>query len=221
MTAAGRVRTPTQRTARSAGRDWYADAALALAAFGAALGFVVLHVVDVRHDYAQNAIRERDLGRYIEDPGTHGLADLVQALGMLWFLLFVAAVACGVLATRRRWSRTVAVAGVSAASVVTVAVCKLLIRHPSVASGLGQPIGSFPSGHTTDLTAVMGVVLLVLLPIRWRLIAYAIAAAGGFVVGSTRVVSGAHSPDDVVAGWLFGLAFVLAAGTWLAARSAR
>jgi undecaprenyl-diphosphatase len=198
---------------------WCVDAALALATFGAAFGFVVLHIVDVHHDYAQEALRERDIHRYIDSPGTHGLEHLVQALGMLWFLVIVAAVVCAVLATQRRWTRVVAVAGVTAAAVVTVAVCKLLIRHPAVALSVGRPIGSFPSGHTTDLTAIIGVVVLVLLPIRWRLTAYAVAAVGGFVVGSTRVVSGAHTPDDVVTGWLFGLAFVLAAGTWLAARA--
>ncbi|MGH3744601.1 MAG: phosphatase PAP2 family protein [Mycobacteriales bacterium] len=218
MTAADRPRTSLRLDLRAAARDWYPDAALALGALAAAVAFIVLHVVDVRHDYAQESIRLGDVERYARRPGTHGLAQLVQALGMWWFLVTVAVLLCAALASRRRYARVVAVAVVTVSALGTVAVCKLLIRHPGIGTLLGRPIGSFPSGHTTDLTAVIGVALLVLLPIGWRWAAYAVAAAGGFVVGSTRVVSGTHTPDDVLTGWLLGLGFVLVAGTWLTAR---
>lgn len=220
MTAADRPRTLPRPLPRWSAHTWYADAGLAIAALAAALAFVVRHVVDVRHDYAQEAVRLDDVQRFAAEPGTHGIAQLVQALGMWWFLVAVAIVLCTVLARRGRPARAAAVAVVTVSAIATVAVCKLLIRHPPISSLLGLPIGSFPSGHTTDLTAVIGVALLVLLPLAWRWMAYAVAAVGGFVVGSTRVVSGTHTPDDVVTGWLLGLGLVLAAGTWLAARRA-
>lgn len=218
MTAAGRSRAAPRPTLERWSKAWYSDAALAMVALVAALAFVVLHVVDVRHDYEQEAVRLRDVDRYATNPGTHGLAQLVQALGMWWFLVAVAVALCAMLTAQGRHAQVATVAAVTVSALATVTICKLLIRHPGVNELLGRPIGSFPSGHTTDLTAVIGVALLVLLPTSWRWTAYAVAAAVGFLVGRTRVVSGAHTPDDVVTGWLFGLAFVLAAGAWLAVR---
>lgn len=221
MTSVGRPRTGLRGLPRPAVRDWYADATLAALALAAALALVVVHVVDVRRDYAQEALRLRDGIRHAEQPGPHALVQLVQALGMWWFLVVVAVVLGVSLARQGVRTRAIAVGAVTAAALVSVAVCKLLIRHPSVGSLLGLPIGSFPSGHTTDLTAVVGVVLLALLPLRWRWAAYVVAAAVGFVAGRTRVVAGLHTPDDVLTGWLLGLGLVLAAGTWLTAREPR
>ena len=67
----------------------------------------------------------------------------------------------------------------------------------------------------------MGVLLLAFLPVAQRYLAYAVALAVGSGAALARAVSGDHSPDDVVTGVLLGLAYVLAAGAWLAARTRR
>lgn len=199
--------------------DWYADLALAAVGFLAALGLAVVHVVDLGRDRAQEALRLRDIPRTVGHPGVQGADRAVQAFGQAWFLVLVAIAVVGVLAFTGRYARVTAVLAVTAAALVVVSLGKLLIRHPAVDHVLGLPIGSFPSGHTADATAVLGVVLLALLPIRLRLVPYAIGLGVGVLVGGSRVVSGAHTPDDAVAGWLLGAALVLTAGGWLAARA--
>jgi membrane-associated phospholipid phosphatase len=71
---------------------------------------------------------------------------------------------------------------------------------------------SFPSGHSLNSMAVLG--LLTVLAIRerpGRLRRTLLAAVGAFlvfVIGFSRVYLGVHWPSDVLAGWLFGLAWL-------------
>lgn len=201
--------------------DWYADLTLAAIGYLAALALAVVHVVDLGRDDAQEALRLRDISRTAGHPGVQGVDRVVQAFGQAWFLVLVAIAVAGVLAFADRYAPAAAVLAVTGAALVVVSVGKLLIRHPVVDHAFGLSIGSFPSGHTADATAVLGVVLLALLPIRLRLVPYAVGLGIGVLVGGSRVVSGAHTPDDAVAGWLLGAALVLSAGTWLAARAGR
>lgn len=204
-----------------AGRRWPVDAALALAAFAAAAAFVVVHALDARRDLHQEYLRVLAASRYDPGPVEHAVVLLVAVLGTWWLLALVAAVACAVLSARGRRARSVAVAAVTAGSIGSVALAKVLIRHPAISSDLGLRVGSFPSGHAADLTAVVGVVLLAFLPVGRRYLAYAVAVVVGSGAALARAVSGDHSPDDVVTGVLLGLAYVVAAGAWLAARARR
>jgi len=62
---------------------------------------------------------------------------------------------------------------------------------------------SFPSGHSSTVGAVVGVLVLLVPWSRWVVIPF------GMWLVATRIVVGAHHPSDVVAGFAFG--FVVAA----------
>ncbi len=210
---------PVRQTAGSAG--WYVDALLALVAWIGFAEMVVLHAVDLRRDFAQEALRRRDLVRFAGHTDLQGLARAAQAFGMAWFLVLIALLVVIVLLVYGQRRRAWLLVAVTVVVTLTVTVIKLSIRHPVAQQVAGLRLGSFPSGHTADVTAIVGTVLVVLTPIRLRLLPYVVAISGGLVVGGTRVISGAHTPDDVVAGWLLGSALVLSAGAWLAALAQR
>jgi membrane-associated phospholipid phosphatase len=78
------------------------------------------------------------------------------------------------------------------------------------------PGGSFPSGHA--MTAALGCLMIVLflLPVMsaaWRKAAWAAAAVITVAAGFCRVALGVHYVSDVLAGWVFGLAVVIATVT--------
>lgn len=94
------------------------------------------------------------------------------------------------------------------ASVAKVAVGR---QRPPVSLHLvTETEPSFPSGHTTDATAVyltlaLVVAITVLRSPRARagIVAAAMALAGA--IGLSRLVLGVHWPSDVIAGWSLGL----------------
>jgi membrane-associated phospholipid phosphatase len=78
------------------------------------------------------------------------------------------------------------------------------------------PGGSFPSGHA--MTAALGclMIVLILLPVlsaAWRAAAWAAAAVVTVAAGFCRVALGVHYVSDVLAGWVFGIAIVVATTT--------
>jgi len=95
-------------------------------------------------------------------------------------------------------------------------------RRPEFDFEVGSAYGtSFPSGHTLASTVCYGAMLLVALPYiprRWR--PAAIVSVIGLVslIGFSRLALGLHFVSDVVAGFVFGLAWLIAAtalfSTW-------
>ena len=67
---------------------------------------------------------------------------------------------------------------------------------------------SFPSGHSSTVGAVVGVLVLMVPSSRWIVFPF------GMWLVATRIVVGAHHPSDVVAGFAFGfvVAVVVAIG---------
>jgi undecaprenyl-diphosphatase len=70
----------------------------------------------------------------------------------------------------------------------------------------------FPSGHAMAGTAVYGTVAVVLARQRprWRGVLSVAGPTLAFLLGFSRVYLGVHWPSDVVAGWLMGLAVLMA-----------
>ena len=77
-------------------------------------------------------------------------------------------------------------------------------------TGNGGGDWSFPSGHTTAITALATSLVVVLWATRWRRPALIVALLVCAGVGVTRVYLGTHYPTDVLAGWALGVAAVLA-----------
>ena len=71
---------------------------------------------------------------------------------------------------------------------------------------------SFPSGHSTTVGAIVGI-LMVWFP-RWSLLIVEL----GLFFAATRIAAEAHYPSDVVAGFVVGLFFSIGLARWLAGR---
>lgn len=71
---------------------------------------------------------------------------------------------------------------------------------------------SFPSGHAANSMITFVAIALFCAPLRHRVGALTIAIAASLAVGATRPLLGVHWPSDVLAGWIFGLAW--AVGWW-------
>jgi membrane-associated phospholipid phosphatase len=97
-------------------------------------------------------------------------------------------------------------------------VLKEVVRspRPSPADGvevdMARTTYGFPSGHTYTFTLLLGLAAATTARLKrpnarwWRLAALVVIPAGGIA----RLVVGAHWPSDVLGGWLWGAAAVLA-----------
>ncbi len=96
--------------------------------------------------------------------------------------------------------------------------------RPPIADWAGAAGGpAFPSGHTTMATLLAGTCAWALsarlAPGRPRRLVWAAAAVVAVAVGWSRVWLGVHWPSDVVAGWLFALAWCCIAAAAVSIRS--
>ncbi|MQA87829.1 MAG: phosphatase PAP2 family protein [Streptosporangiales bacterium] len=146
---------------------------------------------------------------HLPRPGTE-IARAVTELGAPRVALSLAAAACAARLThnlaRRHHPLEAVTPLLTLASGVAVRrlLCDAIARPRPLAAGWRvQPEGhSFPSKHTATATLAAGV-----LAGRNRK-ALTLAAAGGGLVGNTRLYLGVHWPTDIAAGWLFGLGWL-------------
>jgi membrane-associated phospholipid phosphatase len=117
---------------------------------------------------------------------------------------------------RRAWTPAILIAATGLGSVLMTTVGKDVVgRHRPPLIDAAPPFESspsFPSGHTTSTTAIVGIIVYLLIlrqrtPIA-RTVTIAVGAVVAVTVGLTRVVLGAHWFTDVVAGWLLGAAWL-------------
>lgn len=76
----------------------------------------------------------------------------------------------------------------------------------------GYDFASFPSGHSTTVGAVVGILIL-WFP-RWSIV----IVEFGLFFAATRIAAVAHYPSDVMAGFATGLFFAIVIARWLASR---
>jgi undecaprenyl-diphosphatase len=103
----------------------------------------------------------------------------------------------------------------SLVEIIKVAIARV---GPHAQLQFGNPTtGSFPSGHSADVTALSIGVAIVLVAVLVRRTAERVAVFGvalpvSVAVGVSRLVLGVHWPTDVVAGWAVGLGAALVVG---------
>jgi undecaprenyl-diphosphatase len=148
--------------------------------------------------------------------------DVSKALAFVGSVgvLLVLAVLAGVVLVLRRAPLALAATPAVALLVAggAAGVAKILVDRgrPATAWQLGAESGaSFPSGHTTDTTAFILALALVLAIVVFRhtLIRVCVIAAAGLtslVMGTSRLILAVHWPTDVAAGAALGAAVAVA-----------
>lgn len=142
-----------------------------------------------------------------------GFTDLAGTIGMP----LIASVSLIVLSLRRRsWTPLVLVVAAGAGSLLMTVAGKVLIGRdrPPLTDAVPpyEVSASFPSGHTLNAVAILGVIAYLLILRRrsgWaRAGIIAIAVVASLLVAASRVYLGHHWVTDVVAGWLLGAAWL-------------
>jgi membrane-associated phospholipid phosphatase len=140
-----------------------------------------------------------------------------QAGGPLSLALVVCVAAAALWLTRHRLLLALAPALAFGLAGTTAALAKSVVgraRPPVSLHLVAESDSSFPSGHSTESTAVFVTLALVVAvfvlrkPIA-RCATVLVAGALSFAVGCSRLVLGVHWPSDVIAGWALGLSIAL------------
>jgi membrane-associated phospholipid phosphatase len=127
------------------------------------------------------------------------------------------AIVAVVFLVKRRWRQAVFVVAVMAGEAVIESIVKLGVgrARPHFTHPVAQSSGnSFPSGHA--MTSMAAFALLILLVVRvvhrtvLRVAVTAVSVIAVALVGYSRIALGVHYVSDVLAGWLLGLAWVVA-----------
>jgi membrane-associated phospholipid phosphatase len=152
-------------------------------------------------------------------PTLVGVLVVATSLGATPTAAVVLGTLVAVLLIRRRarlavYVAVTAIGGAALSPTLKVLVGRLRPVVPEPVAGAGGY--SFPSGHATTVTIMVGVSLLVLLPAvpaRWQRALMLAGICVAVLVGLTRVALGVHFVSDVVAGWLLGSAWVALTAT--------
>lgn len=119
---------------------------------------------------------------------------------------------------RRSWTPAILIAAAAAGSLLMTVAGKMIFGRdrPPLADAVPpyEYSASFPSGHTLNATAIVGVIaylLVIQLATRQaRILTISVAAVFIFTTGLTRVFLGHHWLTDVLFAWLLGSAWLVA-----------
>ncbi len=147
---------------------------------------------------------------------------VVTHFGDTLTLALIDAALVGFCLARRQRRLAVLVAAVAIGSwVARIGVRELVARPRPPDAFWPESLASYPSGHTTNTTVTVGLILLVCwstIGRAGRVIAVAASAASALAVGLSRVAGGVHWPSDVVGGWLLGVGIVVTVAAPVARR---
>jgi diacylglycerol kinase family enzyme/membrane-associated phospholipid phosphatase len=201
--------------------DSQAERRAALIGAGVIAPFVVLTILVAVHHWPLQAT-DAAVTRGLHDSalGVHanGLWTWIARAAETAEVSVVFVVLAGVLAWRRRVRYALWVITVAVVTTVAWGVVKALVQRPRPSLYLGHPQAtgwSFPSGHSTEIAALMGVAVV----LTWQRVRRAVLrrlllatwVAAAVLVGFDRMLVGAHYPSDVLAGWSLGAFIVFAA----------
>ncbi len=177
-----------------------------------ALTFVLALVATFREDWLD--VVDRPLSEALRDVDSWALS-LVSYLGGTEVYVPAAVIGAALTWTRCR-SLAVTWLVLTPLSIGVNVLLKIAVDRPRPAMpDTGVSLASFPSGHTIHSTIVLGLLVPTIVVLTGRPVSAWIAApitiALSFGVGLSRVTLGAHWPTDVVAGYVVGLALLIAA----------
>ena len=147
----------------------------------------------------------------------------VTALGGFTFLLLLIIVVVLSLLFHRKRREGIIVASIAIGAQTSIEIFKFLYDRPrpgALLPSLQAYSASFPSGHTTESTAIFLTVATVIATLEstdhTKILSYTIATLVILAIGFSRVYLGMHWPTDVLGGWVLGTAWALVA--WIALR---
>ena len=152
-------------------------------------------------------------------PVLHGLRGLTD-LGGGWVMIPVALAGFALLALRRRFGLALWLLATIATGRIVVELAKIGFdrpRPPSADRLADVTSLSFPSSHAAGTVLTCAALCLALDASRAAWLACGVFA---IAIGLTRVLLGVHWPSDVLAGWGFGLFWVMLCACWLPRRRA-
>ena len=192
-------------------------AAAVTAATGLALSLVVrIDALSAIDDDATAAMHRWAIDHRVVERMARGVT-VVGNPTTLWIV--VVAVAAWLIGHRRVATAIWVVATTACGSLVEIALKVVVGRsRPDLDSVFLDPTSrSFPSGHAFNTTVVFGVVTVALVVMATgvddRAVPAAVAGAAlvAAAVGLTRPVLGVHFVSDVLAGWVLGIVWLVAA----------
>ena len=187
--------------------------------------FVVLAMVGGSGNALDVSIVHSAIAQRLAHPGLTGAGVAISIGGGAPAIVGLTLLAFMFLAVRQHRRRAITLVGIILGGRLMVELIKAAVARPRPQfEAYPVPVHSlsFPSGHAANSMISFVAIALFCAPPRHRPAALTIAVTASLVIGSTRPLIGVHWPSDVLAGWIFGLVWTLAAwrllSGWLGAR---